>query len=153
MNFKKILLTTDFSDAALSACTFLKNENLPADCHISLLHVNPMLDSYLLSVGEFSTPILIESQIKEAKAFAEKKLQELSQTYYPNRNVQTYVRNAQNNVAETIVSFAKENDIDLIVVSTQGHGALGSLFIGSITQKLLLLSTCPVLVIPYRTQT
>lgn len=47
--------------------------------------------------------------------------------------------------ARTIADVADEVGADLIVVGTRGHSALAGVLLGSVTQKLLHLASCPVL--------
>jgi nucleotide-binding universal stress UspA family protein len=49
--------------------------------------------------------------------------------------------------AELIVKAAAAGRSDLIVMGSHGHGALGSLVLGSVTNGVLARSTVPVLVI------
>jgi nucleotide-binding universal stress UspA family protein len=51
-------------------------------------------------------------------------------------------------VAERIAETAADTGTELIVVATRGRSALGSLLLGSVTQRLLEISACPVLAIP-----
>jgi nucleotide-binding universal stress UspA family protein len=46
-----------------------------------------------------------------------------------------------------IVSFAKEKDIDLIIMGARGLGLIQGMLIGSVTDAVLKSSPCPVLVI------
>jgi nucleotide-binding universal stress UspA family protein len=48
---------------------------------------------------------------------------------------------------ECIVSFAKEEDFDLVVIGARGSGLLEEMLIGSVTDAVLKTSPCPVLVI------
>jgi len=49
--------------------------------------------------------------------------------------------------AEVILDYAKEKDIDLIVMGTHGRRGLGHLFLGSVAEKIVQFSECPVLTI------
>ena len=51
------------------------------------------------------------------------------------------------NIAEQIISYAREHGIDLIVVGTKGHGVLEELLMGSVTRNLISLAHIPVLVV------
>jgi nucleotide-binding universal stress UspA family protein len=48
---------------------------------------------------------------------------------------------------EAILQAARENDCDLIVMGSRGHGEVASLLVGSETQKVLALADRPVLVV------
>jgi nucleotide-binding universal stress UspA family protein len=53
-----------------------------------------------------------------------------------------------NHVGDRIAEIAQDVGADLIVVGTRGHGALGSFVLGGVTQRLLHVSSCPVLSVP-----
>lgn len=50
--------------------------------------------------------------------------------------------------AHEIADLARGAGADLILVGSRGHGAVAGLMLGSVTQRLLHVSPCPVLVIP-----
>ncbi|AKC85649.1 universal stress protein [Pseudoxanthomonas suwonensis] len=56
-------------------------------------------------------------------------------------------RKAVGEVAPTLLAEAKAVKADLIVIGSHGKGALKSLLIGSVTQKVIALSPVPVLVV------
>lgn len=52
--------------------------------------------------------------------------------------------------AATIINFAKEKKVDLIVMGSHAHSALNNLFIGSVADKVVNRSTTPVLLVPLK---
>ncbi|NLC28806.1 MAG: universal stress protein [Campylobacteraceae bacterium] len=59
--------------------------------------------------------------------------------------VRGFVRGGQ--IAKQILSFAKLNEVDLIVIGSQGLGDLSGYLLGGISQKVAGLAKCPVLVV------
>ena len=49
--------------------------------------------------------------------------------------------------AEQILKTAKMNKVDLIIMGSRGHGAIGSLLLGSVAQSVLSASEVPVMVV------
>lgn len=49
-------------------------------------------------------------------------------------------------VADVILDVAEERDADLIVVGHRGLGAVGRIFVGSVSNRIVHESSCPVLV-------
>jgi nucleotide-binding universal stress UspA family protein len=54
---------------------------------------------------------------------------------------------AQGAAGPEIVRVATEHGVDQIVMGTHGRGAMGSLFLGSVSQQVVHLSTVPVLLV------
>jgi nucleotide-binding universal stress UspA family protein len=51
-------------------------------------------------------------------------------------------------IANRILEIVGDVGADLIVVGTHGHSALGTVVLGSVTQRLLHAGHCPVLAVP-----
>ena len=49
---------------------------------------------------------------------------------------------------ESILAYASENDIDLIVMGTHGRRGLSRVLLGSVTERVIRLSNDPVLAVP-----
>jgi universal stress protein A len=54
--------------------------------------------------------------------------------------------------ADCVSRIASDNDVDLIIVGTRGRSALVGAVLGSVTQRLLHVSPCPVLAVPRSVQ-
>ena len=54
----------------------------------------------------------------------------------------------EGNPAQVIVNFASENSIDLIVMGTVGLTGWKHTLLGSVAEKVVRTSTCPVTVVP-----
>ena len=46
-----------------------------------------------------------------------------------------------------IVRYAREKDVDLIVMGTHGHTGLAHVLVGSVTEKVVRKAPCPVLTV------
>jgi nucleotide-binding universal stress UspA family protein len=49
--------------------------------------------------------------------------------------------------AEAILTVAENHQADLIVMGTRGFGAVKGMLVGSVSRKVIHLSTCPVMVV------
>ncbi|MBT4867638.1 MAG: universal stress protein, partial [Planctomycetaceae bacterium] len=52
-----------------------------------------------------------------------------------------------------IVRLAREEDVDLVVVGTHGRGAVAHMLLGSVAEKVVRKSPCPVLTVPQKGHT
>jgi len=50
--------------------------------------------------------------------------------------------------AHVVAELARERGAQLIVTGTRGHGPVAGLLLGGVTQRLLHVAPCPVLVVP-----
>ena len=49
---------------------------------------------------------------------------------------------------QQILEYAKDLDIDLVIVGRQGAGKVGKILFGNVTERVVRKADCPVLVIP-----
>jgi nucleotide-binding universal stress UspA family protein len=86
---------------------------------------------------------LREAQQKEAEAY----LTSVAERLRGDR-VAVETRVAYGPVAETLVALAERERCDIIVMSSHGLGGIGWQVFGSVAQKVLHSSRCPVLIVP-----
>ncbi len=141
---KKILVPCDFSETSLQAFQFAVEIARKSGGTIMLLHIVelPVLhDSMLMPTLYFEAGYL-----KDMEANAEKKFTKMKSKYLKeNTKVMSFVKLGP--ILGTINDFAEEHKADLIVMGTQGATGLRDFFIGSNTEKIVRLSSIPVLAI------
>lgn len=136
--FKKIVWATDGSECADKA--FAVASSLAAESAATLLAVHSV--EYLVAKG--ATPAHVDEDARQEKI--NKQIADLAASGVT-ASVKT-VDGGMAGAAGTIAELAKDQDADLIVIGTRGHTALGGLLLGSVPQRLLHVSPCPVLVVP-----
>ncbi|MBW7889247.1 MAG: universal stress protein [Bacteroidetes bacterium] len=143
IKMKKILVTTDLSDASLSAMDYALWLAKTDRAEIYLLYcvdTIPIVAYHTvdLTVDQFRNHIL-EDEKNNLNRLAEK-IQKQSK-----KKITTVL--LEGNAAHSIVYFAKDNDIDIIVMSTHGRTGLQHVLIGSVTEKVVRTAACPVLTV------
>jgi nucleotide-binding universal stress UspA family protein len=89
-----------------------------------------------------------EEYEKAVRTRAEEQLTVVEKNLPQGLQSRTVIRSGE--AAEEIVRFAKQDAVDLIVISTHGLTGWRHLVFGSIAEKVIRLSERPVLVIPAR---
>ena len=133
----KILLPIDFSvrstDAADAAAAIAEHFG----SEIALLHV---------LAPRFDLPLPTSAQMNVihggARAEAEEKMKEFRSNEWGHLRVKRVLR--EGDPARTIVEYAAEEHIDLIMMPTHGYGPFRRMLLGSITAKVLHDANCPV---------
>jgi nucleotide-binding universal stress UspA family protein len=95
----------------------------------------PKASGYTVHADEDELKAKIERQVKELRE------QGHEVTY-------RLIGGASGGAAHKIAEVASDEGADVIVVGTRGHTAIGGLLLGSVTQRLLHIGTCPVLAVP-----
>lgn len=140
--FEKIIWATDGSEAADRALPYAKA--LAAGGSLLVLHCNELLVG---RAGGFSA-LADDDEIVEKirKQVAEAKSEGVEATF-------ELVTVPSRHAGEMIADVARETEADLVVVGSHGYSAAAGLILGSVTQRLLHVTPCPVLAIPPMRQT
>lgn len=134
---KSVVVPVDFSDASIAAVDSAL-ELVEAPEHIHAIHVLPALE--VAEPGVIWKTIDNASRESHAKqALAEK----LAGPKY--RGIQFEV--AFGDPGTEIAEFARQIGADLIVTPTHGRSGLNRLLLGSVAERVLRFSPCPVLVL------
>ena len=135
---ENILIPTDFSDYASVAVEYA---SMLADKFNAKLHLLHVLETHLSATPTFAVGLAVSSQVQESKAAADKMLTELAAGR--DANCQT----AEGQPFLEILRYADENAIDLIVVGTHGRTGLEHVLLGSVAERIVRKSACPVMTI------
>ncbi len=145
IQFKRILFPTDFSELALGALDYTKLLTSTFHSELYCLHVVDDAYQYWSAMGPESIPIspppedLLELGRSRMEKFRETHLTKLKGTPV------THV--TMGRPFSEIISYARENKIDLIVMGTHGRGAIAHVLLGSTTEKVVRKSPCAVLTV------
>lgn len=141
--FKKIVLTTDLSENAQAAAPLAMELAGRYGGTVYLLHILEELPLYAVGEGIVAETAEWYSTIYRSR---EERLQSaavaLGLGFGPAVKLLPVMR--QGSVVSEIVKFAGEEHADCIVISTHGRTGLSRTFFGSVAERVLRLSACPV---------
>src|SRR5262245_29857484 len=144
IRLKKILFPTDFSECSRRAREYAcaLAERFQAELHV--LHVLQDVLPYTTDGGAMLA--LPPNYLAEHKQAAEDALKRvLSAEWTQGKAVIRVIR--PGNPFLEISKYAKEMDIDVIVIGTHGRTALLHMLLGSVAEKVIRKSPCPVLTV------
>lgn len=143
---KKILVPVDFSENSaklLQSAGFFAEKFQAA---ITVVFVMQTFDDY----SGFFVPHMPIAQFEdEMRQNAEKKMHSFIAETVPGGAPESIVLHGD--IAEEIIRYAEQQSMDLIIMGTHGYKGLEKVLFGSVADKVVKLSSCPVLTInPYK---
>ena len=149
---KKILAPTDLSSFSANGVHYAFNLAKSLGAEVILAHavstrefMSHATSLRMTSSGAEADDLLgklVEHHKQLLRQFAEQELSSIG----ANVNVQPIVE--MGDAHTLIVNWARDKAVDLIVMSTHGRSGLPRMLLGSVTEKVLRSSSCPVLAIP-----
>lgn len=146
IQLKRILLPVDFSENADVANNYASALAQQFSAEIHVLHVIehsiPTFPIYGIDTGPLE-------HIKEIKKAAEEKLNEWLQADWA-KGITIVSKITVGTPFVEIISYAKDQDIDVIIMGTHGRSGLSHLLIGSVAENVVRKAPCPVLTVRSR---
>jgi nucleotide-binding universal stress UspA family protein len=155
----RVLLTTDGSDNSAYALQYLKNCPLPEQVSKQVIHVIPpeitpevFGASWQMNM-ELTTPILTEQMqtqlLQNAIEEEENGQKLLEETIAKLKDLGVTATGSlrRGDAATEILDYAKENNIDLIIVGSRGLSTFRGWLLGSVSRKLVHYANCSVLIV------
>jgi nucleotide-binding universal stress UspA family protein len=144
-HYRKLLFCTDFSDNADRAFVFAVNAAARNEgCELHLLHVIPEPSAQFWKGYIYEMDEDVDAR---AKREIDAKLEETYRSRVP-PGVDLRIALRIGEAGQEILDYAREQDVDLVIVGRQGAGKVGKLLFGNVSERVVRRSPCPVLVIP-----
>lgn len=137
-DIQKILVPTDFSEFTGPTLEIAEVFARKFDAEVHLLHVmeDPLLYASTTS-AEYREPF---------ERIATEKLDAIV-AKFGDREIAVTTALSHGKPYVAINEYAKRHGIDLIVIGTQGHGAVTYVILGSVVQNVIRTAHCPVLTV------
>ncbi len=142
--FKKLLVTLDGSEFAERVLPYVK---------ASVIFESVVLLISVPQVPEAEMYGAVVNEIRELREHAETEAKEYLEgvsTNLQKAGVNTTVIVTGSRPAQTIVSIAQKEKVDVIMMATHGRGGMDSLVIGSVAERIVQNTSCPVFLVPIR---
>lgn len=143
---RKILCPIDFSDFSRHAMNQAGELAAQFDAELCLLHVTQPIQP-ISGLSPFPQSVTYDAPAleKSVREGADEQLRELIERHpLPNVRVRPLVQHGY--AADEIVSVAAQEDAGLIVLATHGLTGWRQALFGSVTERVLRLASCPVLI-------
>lgn len=145
ISLKRILLPTDFSENSAVAVNYACALTEQFDSELHLLHV---IETWVASVPE-SAMDLATFPMNFLEKREEAALAELGDVLDAEwrKDRHTVRATRQGSPFVQIVRYARDNQVDLIVMGTHGHTGVPHMLIGSVAERVVRKAPCPVLTV------
>ena len=146
-----ILVPLDGSPTSMEAADYAIMLSTLHHTQIVLLHVVNVAEYYSsLQFFEVKQPIeskeIIEEAKKEANKWFNSVKKKIDEKLGTQTKIETHIIISQSTV-KSILDFAEEKNVDLIVVGTRGRSGIKKLLLGSTASGIVTYSSCPVIVV------
>jgi nucleotide-binding universal stress UspA family protein len=141
---KNILVATDFGEAADAALAYGREL---ARTFTSTLHVLNVADDVYVRLGGDAYVAVLPDLQKGVEEAAQKQLDALLIDNDPSPITVKKAVLTSSATAAAVVQYARETNIDLIIIGTHGRGAVAHLLMGSVAERVVRTAPCPVLTV------
>jgi nucleotide-binding universal stress UspA family protein len=141
---KSILVATDFSEPSDAALAYGRELARSFGAQLTVLHVVDNIVAFGGGDGVVIVDPELQSQIEAGAR------QQLDSLIFDEDREQLRAKTVlliSNAPSQTITGYAKEANVDLIVMGTHGRGAVAHLLMGSVAERVVRTAPCPVLTV------
>ena len=148
---KHILVTTDLSEASESAFDYAKEQLKLAEKEKSRITLLKVIDVVPPASIKFEYGLALpdkKGMLEKVYKHASDQIQEIAEKQFAGLPVETAVIKPKKAVYQEIIKFAEKNDVSLIVMSTHGRTGVKHFLLGSVAERVIRCSPCPVMIVP-----
>lgn len=150
MRFRRVLFPTDFSDSALLALPDASAIASASEGQLYCIHVVDDAYQYWSAFGPEGMPV--GPRPDELLGLGRARMEKFASEHLTNISPAVITHVALGRPFAEIIGYAREQAIDMIVMSTHGRGAIAHMLLGSTAEKIVRKSGCAVLTIRGSTQ-
>lgn len=141
---KHVLVATDFSDASGAALEYGRQFTRMFGATLHVMHV---VENVMARFAADAYPVLLPDLQREVEESGEKRLLALLTPEDRSQLHAVPIVRTSTSPAAAIVEYAKDADVDLIIMGTHGRGAVAKLLMGSVAERVVRTAACPVLTV------
>ncbi|QDS99555.1 universal stress protein [Adhaeretor mobilis] len=141
MNINAILFPTDFSESSSAALEYASSLASQTGAMLHIVHVADDTPAYLVGYGGYQYEADSPNQLKKK---IEARLNEIEPS---ETGISVRRHYLTGSAVDELIDFAEKEEIDLIVMGTNGRTGWSRALLGSIAEGVLRRSNCPVLTI------
>lgn len=142
---RQIMVATDGSGGADRAVDFAAELTKKIGCTLSIVTIGGNLSGeelrQLAHTAGTNIGDAIDSLSAQILAHARERARRLSVS-------EIHIQTGWGDATTAIIEAAQREHADVIVIGRRGRSRLAGLLLGSVSQKLVSLATCPVIVVP-----
>jgi nucleotide-binding universal stress UspA family protein len=142
--FKKILCPTDFSEPSYEAIKAAGELASHFGSELCIVHVIAPVPMIPMAAEPSAFDVALYEQ--ELEVSSKRSLEEVFKKL-DSKELKARLIAVRGNAPDEIIRIAEEENVDLIVIATRGRTGLDRLIFGSVPEKVVRLSKCPVLTV------
>jgi nucleotide-binding universal stress UspA family protein len=142
---KHVLVATDFGEASAVALNYGRGLARTFGATLHVLHVLDDIESRAATMAAYG--IDFPQMQKDMAAAAQRQLEALLSDEDREQLHARAVVITSTTPAQSIVQYARDAEVNLIVLGTHGRGAVAHFFVGSVAERVVRTASCPVLTV------
>ena len=147
----RILVATDGSDASDRAVELAARLTKELKGHLKIIHIVTLRDWSLNQLNDYALWEHVASG-EVLSAFSEEKLRSARQRAealgVTDVQSESLSESQVGEVAGSIIDAARRDNVDMVILGKRGRGRFTGLLLGSVSQKVVSVAPCPVIVVP-----